>query len=134
MEVDFLKRMNDHTNIWYMLIYSVVVIGFTFLYTALIFNPKQISDNLKQNNGFIPGVKLAGQPTADYIGTIMDRITLPIRGFFIGIGGSLSRYCCSFWSNAAILYFLRRNFAVDYGRCCVGYITANRNSVVDASI
>ena len=53
-----------------------VVIGFTFLYTALIFNPKQISDNLKQNNGFIPGVK-PGQPTTDYIGTIMDRITLP---------------------------------------------------------
>lgn len=66
----------DHTNIWYMVIYSVVVIGFTFLYTALIFNPKQIADNLKQNNGFIPGVK-PGQPTADYIGAIMDRITLP---------------------------------------------------------
>jgi preprotein translocase subunit SecY len=59
-----------------MVLYSVVVIGFTFLYTALIFNPKQIADNLKQNNGFIPGVK-PGQPTADYIGAIMDRITLP---------------------------------------------------------
>jgi preprotein translocase subunit SecY len=66
----------DQKNIWHMVIYSVVVIGFTFLYTALIFNPKQIADNLKQNNGFIPGVK-PGQPTADYIGTIMDRITLP---------------------------------------------------------
>ena len=66
----------DHANGWYMLIYSVVVIGFTFLYTALIFNPKQIADNLKQNNGFIPGVK-PGQPTVDYIGAIMDRITLP---------------------------------------------------------
>jgi len=66
----------DHSNIWYMTIYSVVVIGFTFLYTALIFNPKQIADNLKQNNGFIPGVK-PGQPTADYIGNIMDKITLP---------------------------------------------------------
>ena len=59
-----------------MTVYAIVVIGFTFLYTALIFNPKQIADNLKQNNGFIPGVK-PGQPTADYIGTIMDRITLP---------------------------------------------------------
>ena len=68
--------LTDHRNFWYMLIYSAVVIGFTFLYTALIFNPKQIADNLKQNNGFIPGVK-PGQPTADYIGTIMDRITLP---------------------------------------------------------
>jgi preprotein translocase subunit SecY len=66
----------DHSNIWYMLIYSMVVIGFTFLYTALIFNPKQIADNLKQSNGFIPGVK-PGQPTADYIGAIMDRVTLP---------------------------------------------------------
>lgn len=66
----------DHQNGWYMLIYGTVVVAFTFLYTALIFNPKQISDNLKQNNGFIPGVK-PGQPTADYIGTIMDRITFP---------------------------------------------------------
>jgi len=67
---------SSHSNGWYMLIYSAVVIGFTFLYTALIFNPKQIADNLKQNNGFIPGVK-PGQPTADYIGAIMDKITLP---------------------------------------------------------
>jgi preprotein translocase subunit SecY len=76
----------DHSNIFYMLIYAVVVILFTFLYTALIFNPKQIADNLKQNNGFIPGVK-PGQPTADYIGTIMDRITFPgaLGLAFIGI-------------------------------------------------
>jgi preprotein translocase subunit SecY len=70
------RTFTDHTSIWYMAIYSVVVIGFTFLYTALIFNPKQIAENLKQNNGFIPGVK-PGQPTADYIGAIMDRITFP---------------------------------------------------------
>lgn len=76
----------DHSNIGYMVIYSVVVIGFTFLYTALIFNPKQIADNLKQNNGFIPGVK-PGQPTVDYIGAVMDKITLPgaILLAFVGI-------------------------------------------------
>ena len=81
-----LKALTDHSNVIYMLVYSVVVIGFTFLYTALIFNPKQIADNLKQNNGFIPGVK-PGQPTADYIGQIMDRITLPgaILLAFVGI-------------------------------------------------
>jgi preprotein translocase subunit SecY len=71
-----MNALTRHTSPWYMLIYSVVVIGFTFLYTALIFNPKQIAENLKQNNGFIPGVK-PGQPTADYIGAIMDKITLP---------------------------------------------------------
>jgi preprotein translocase subunit SecY len=70
------QTFTDHRNILYMLIYSVVVIGFTFLYTALIFNPKQIAENLKQNNGFIPGVK-PGQPTADYIGNVMDKITFP---------------------------------------------------------
>ncbi|HEY9361838.1 MAG TPA: preprotein translocase subunit SecY [Chitinophagaceae bacterium] len=67
---------SDPRNGWYMAVYAAVVIGFTFLYTALIFNPKQISDNLKQNNGFIPGVK-PGQPTTDYIGAIMDKVTLP---------------------------------------------------------
>lgn len=80
------RVFSDPQNIWYMVVYAVVVIGFTFLYTALIFNPKQIAENLKQNNGFIPGVK-PGQPTADYIGNIMDKITLPgsILLAFIGI-------------------------------------------------
>ena len=70
------QYFTDHTKLAYMIVYSVCVIAFTFLYTALIFNPKQMADELKRNNGFIPGVK-PGQPTADYIGTIMDRITLP---------------------------------------------------------
>jgi preprotein translocase subunit SecY len=70
------RVFSDHSNPWYMVVYAVMVIAFTFLYTALIFNPKQMSEDLKRNNGFIPGVK-PGQPTADYIGTIMDRITLP---------------------------------------------------------
>ena len=80
------RIFSDHTNIWYMIVYATVVIGFTFLYTALIFNPKQIADNLKQNNGFIPGVK-PGQPTADYIGAVMDKITLPgaVLLAFVGI-------------------------------------------------
>lgn len=70
------RIFSDPKDPWHMVIYAVIVIGFTFLYTALIFNPKQIADDLKRNNGFIPGVK-PGQPTADYIGSIMDRITLP---------------------------------------------------------
>jgi preprotein translocase subunit SecY len=72
----FAKYFTDHTQVPYMLVYTVLVIAFTFLYTALIFNPKQMSEDLKRSNGFIPGVK-PGQPTADYIGSIMDRITLP---------------------------------------------------------
>ncbi|MEX6687901.1 preprotein translocase subunit SecY [Danxiaibacter flavus] len=79
------KIFSDHSNAWYMVIYAVMVIGFTFLYTALIFNPKQMSEDLKRNNGFIPGVK-PGQPTADYIGAIMDRITLPGAVFLALVG------------------------------------------------
>jgi preprotein translocase subunit SecY len=76
---------SNHSNAWYMVIYSVMVIGFTFLYTALIFNPKQIAEDLKRNNGFVPGVK-PGQPTADYIGAIMDKITLPGAIFLALVG------------------------------------------------
>ncbi|HCL06596.1 MAG TPA: preprotein translocase subunit SecY [Chitinophagaceae bacterium] len=79
------KIFNDHSNTWYMVVYSVMVIGFTFLYTALIFNPKQIAEDLKRNNGFIPGVK-PGQPTADYIGSVMDKITLPGAIFLALVG------------------------------------------------
>ncbi|MBS4043169.1 MAG: preprotein translocase subunit SecY [Chitinophagaceae bacterium] len=86
------RIFNDHSNIWYMIIYAIMVIGFTFLYTALIFNPNQISEDLKRSNGFIPGVK-PGQPTADYIGTIMDRVTLPGAIFlaFVGIMPGLAQ-------------------------------------------
>jgi preprotein translocase subunit SecY len=86
------RIFNDHSNVWYMIIYAIMVIGFTFLYTALIFNPNQISEDLKRSNGFIPGVK-PGQPTADYIGTIMDRVTLPGAIFlaFVGIMPGLAQ-------------------------------------------
>jgi len=70
------RIFGDHTNVWYMVIYGVMTVGFTFLYTALIFNPKEMSEDLKRNNGFIPGIQ-PGQPTANYIGSIMDRITFP---------------------------------------------------------
>lgn len=80
------KIFADPRDAWHMVIYAVIVIAFTFLYTALIFNPKQIAEDLKRNNGFIPGVK-PGQPTADYIGAVMDRITLPgaVLLAFVGI-------------------------------------------------
>ncbi len=81
------KYFTDPTNGVYMLIYGLMTIAFTFVYTALIFNPKQMSDDLKRSNGFIPGVK-PGQPTTDYIGTIMDRITLP-GSVLLGIVGIL---------------------------------------------
>lgn len=82
-----IKIFSDHSNGWYMLIYGIMVIAFTYLYTALIFNPKQIAEDLKRNNGFIPGVK-PGQPTADFIGSVMDKVTLP-GAIFLAIAGIL---------------------------------------------
>jgi preprotein translocase subunit SecY len=79
--------MSDHTSLVYNVIYAVLVIVFTYFYTALIFNPTEMAENLKRNNSFIPGIQ-PGQPTADYIGAIMDRITLP-GSIFLAIAGIL---------------------------------------------
>ena len=81
------RVFSDPRDWVHMVVYGTIVIGFTFLYTALIFNPKQIAEDLKRNNGFIPGVK-PGQPTADYIGSVMDKITLP-GAFLLAIVGIL---------------------------------------------
>ncbi len=88
------RMFSDHSNMGYMIVYSILVIGFTFLYTALIFNPRQVAEELKRNNGFIPGVK-PGEDTANFIGMIMDRITLPGAVFLAIIGilpGIASRF------------------------------------------
>ena len=84
---DFVRSLSDHTSLWYNVIYAVLVIAFTYFYTALIFNPTEMAENLKRNNSFIPGIK-PGQPTADYIGAIMDRITLP-GAVFLAVAGIL---------------------------------------------
>jgi preprotein translocase subunit SecY len=60
----------------YALVYGVMVVFFTFFYTAIIFNPKEIADNMKKQGGFIPGIR-PGQPTSEYIERILTRITLP---------------------------------------------------------
>ncbi|OJW83214.1 MAG: preprotein translocase subunit SecY [Bacteroidetes bacterium 46-16] len=83
----FMRALSDHTSFWYNVVYAVMVIAFTYFYTALIFNPTEMADNLKRNNSFIPGVK-PGEPTADYIAAIMDRITLP-GAVFLAIAGIL---------------------------------------------
>jgi preprotein translocase subunit SecY len=84
---NIVRALSDHTSLWYNLIYAVLVIAFTYFYTALIFNPTEIAENLRRNNSFIPGVK-PGEPTADYIATIMDRITLP-GAAFLAVAGVL---------------------------------------------
>jgi preprotein translocase subunit SecY len=60
----------------YMLLYAALIIGFTYFYVAITFNPEEVADNMKKYGGFIPGIR-AGRPTAEYLDFVLTRITLP---------------------------------------------------------
>ena len=67
---------SSYTNVWYNIVFALLVIVFTYFYTAVTVNPTMMAEDMKKNGGFIPGVK-PGKQTANYIDTIMSRITLP---------------------------------------------------------
>ena len=71
-----LQQLLDNRSLLYNVIYVFLVIAFTYFYTAITLNPTQMAEDMKRNNGFIPGIK-PGKPTADYIDTVMSRITFP---------------------------------------------------------
>ena len=72
----FVRSMLDHHSWTYNVIFALLIIAFTYFYTAITLNPTQMAEDMKRNNGFIPGVK-PGKDTADFIDTVMSRITLP---------------------------------------------------------
>ncbi|MBQ8269949.1 MAG: preprotein translocase subunit SecY [Bacteroidaceae bacterium] len=80
----FVQKLSDTTGWLYNLIFALLIILFTYFYTAITINPMQMADDMKRNNGFIPGIK-PGKPTAEYIDTIMSRITLPGSLFLAAI-------------------------------------------------
>ncbi len=69
---------------WYSIIYGLIIIFFGYFYTAIVFNPMEIADNMRRNGGYIPGIR-PGKNTADYIEKILTRITLPGALFFAAI-------------------------------------------------
>ncbi len=71
-----LMALSDHTSWAYNIIFALLIIAFTYFYTAITLNPTQMAEDMKRNNGFIPGIR-PGKDTADFIDKIMDRITLP---------------------------------------------------------
>ena len=79
----FVRAFTDHTSFWYNLVFAVMIILFTYFYTAITINPNQMAEDMKRNNGFIPGIK-PGKKTAEYIDDIMSRITLP-GSFFLAL-------------------------------------------------
>ena len=72
----FLHSLMDHRSLLYNIVFALLIIAFTYFYTAITLNPTQMAEDMKRNNGFIPGVK-PGKDTAEYIDTVMSRITLP---------------------------------------------------------
>jgi preprotein translocase subunit SecY len=70
------QALSDFTGFWYNLIFAIMIIAFTYFYTAVTVNPNQMADDMKKNGGFVPGVK-PGKKTAEFLDTILSRITLP---------------------------------------------------------
>ena len=68
--------LGNYTGFWYNFIFAIMVIIFTYFYTAVTVNPTMMAENMKQNGGFIPGVK-PGKKTAEYLDSIMSKVTLP---------------------------------------------------------
>lgn len=85
---------SDFTSIWYNLVFALLIIVFTYFYTAITINPNQMADDMKRNGGFIPGVK-PGKKTADYIDSIMSKITLP-GSFFLAIVAILPAFASAY--------------------------------------
>lgn len=101
----FFGAMTDMYGFWYNLIYFLMIVAFTYFYTAITVRPAQMAEDMKRNNGFIPGIK-PGKPTVDYLDSIMSRITLP-GSIFLGIVAILPAI--------AHICGLNRNFASFFG-------------------
>ena len=99
------QQFQDNTSWLYNIVYVILIIAFTYFYTAITMNPVQMSEDMKRNNGFIPGVK-PGKPTADFIDTVMSRITLP-GSLFIAIIAILPAF--------ASIFGIKHGFAQFFG-------------------
>jgi preprotein translocase subunit SecY len=95
----------DYTSWQYNVLFAVLIIVFTFFYTAISVNPNQIADDMKRSGGFIPGVK-PGFMTSEYIGQVLDRITLP---------GALMLAIVAILPAVASLLGMTRNFSQFFG-------------------
>ncbi len=99
----WLRELNDPFSLLYSIIYFILVVLFTYVYTALIVNPKQYAEYLKRQNAFIPGIK-PGKPTEEFIDSITTRVTLP-GSIFLGIIAILPAVAVAFGVNPAFALF-----------------------------
>lgn len=101
----FVGALTDMYGFWYNALYFLMIVAFTYFYTAITVRPAQMAEDMKRNNGFIPGIK-PGKPTIDYLDSIMSRITLP-GSIFLGIVAIMPAI--------AHICGLNRNFASFFG-------------------
>lgn len=97
--------LSDQFSLPYNIIYVILIVLFTYFYTAITMNPVQMAEDMKRNSGFIPGVK-PGKATADYIDTVMTRITFP-GSLFIALIAVLPAF--------AVLFGVKQGFAQFFG-------------------
>lgn len=96
---------SDYTGFWYNFTFAILVILFTYFYTAITVNPQNMAEDMKRNGGFIPGVK-PGKNTSEFIDTVMSRITLP-GSIFLAIIAILPAF--------AMMLKINSNFALFFG-------------------
>jgi len=99
-----LAALADYRGFTYNLVFALMIIIFTYFYTAITINPKQIADDLKRNGGFVPGVK-PGTDTAMFIDTILSRITLP-GSLFLALIAILPAFAMMFGVGDAFAMFM----------------------------
>ena len=101
----FAATFSDFTGFWYNFVFASLIILFTYFYTAITVNPTQMADDMKRNGGFIPGVK-PGKKTAEFLDSVMSKITLP-GSVFLALVAILPAF--------AMMAGIDQNFAHFYG-------------------
>ncbi len=97
------RVLTDFGGFWYNTLFFVMIVLFTYFYTAMTVNPNQMADDMKKNGGFIPGIK-PGKATAEYLDSIMSRITLP-GSLFLGFVAILPAFAMAAGVNIQFAQF-----------------------------
>ena len=99
----FVATFSDYTGFWHNFTFALLIIVFTYFYTAITINPNQMADDMKRNGGFIPGVK-PGKKTAEFIDNVMSKITLP-GSIFLAFVAILPAFATKAGINAQFAHF-----------------------------
>jgi preprotein translocase subunit SecY len=92
-----------HTSFSYSIIYALIIVFFTYFYTAIAFNPQDVAENMKKQGGFVPGIR-PGKPTAEFIDNILTKITLP-GSIFLAIIAILPAFVSRFGVSGSFASF-----------------------------